>query len=107
VLIPVALSDFSLIDLDDAAWAATAELDTRTAVIAMREVRLMRSTTPRGVYFFRGRRKPRCHIERSPIVNASRPTGANENTVSSTGIPATWANTTKASAIMTARRRLA
>jgi hypothetical protein len=89
-----------VMDLDDAACAATAELDTRTAVIAMREVRLMRCTTPGGVYFFRTRRMARRHIERTPTLNASRPTGANERTVSSTGIPATCANTT-ARAIMT------
>jgi hypothetical protein len=100
VLIPVAVSDFSVIDLDDAAWAATAALGTRTAVIAMRAVRLMRSKTRGGGYFFRRRPVVRRQIERSPTLNASKPTGANERTVSSTGIPATCANS-KGIAIMT------
>jgi hypothetical protein len=65
----------------------------------------MRSKTPRGVYFFRRRPTERRHIERIPTVNASKPTGANERTVSSTGIPATCANT-KGIAIMTGFARV-
>jgi hypothetical protein len=90
---PVALSDLSLMDLDAASATALAPA-TRTAVIAMRAIRLMRSKTRGRVYFFRTRPTARRHIERSPTLNASKPTGANDRTVSSTGIPATCANTT-------------
>jgi hypothetical protein len=59
-------------------------------MIAAKAFRPMRSKTPAAVYFFRRRSQS----ERRPTVKASTPTGANERTVSSTGIPATCANTT-------------
>jgi hypothetical protein len=93
VLMPVAVSDLSVIDL----CAADAVPATMRTVIAARAFRPMRPKTPPGVYFF----QRRCHSERRPTLNASKPTGANERTVSSTGIPATCANT-KGTAIMTA-----
>jgi hypothetical protein len=65
-------------------------------VIAAKAFWPMRPKTSAAVYFFR----MRSHSERRPTVNASTPTGANDRTVSSTGIPATCANT-KGIAIMT------